>query len=149
MRSGSPITVDVVIDVTEDVTAAMTHLLPQMSASAAIPSREQLREIVSANGTSLLFARLDGQVVGMLTLALFRIPSGVRAWIEDVVVDTAARGRGVGELLTRAAIEIAVSKGARTVELTSRPAREAANRLYSRLGFQPRDTNVYRYTVSS
>jgi len=127
----------------------MTHLLPQVSPSTAIPSREQLHEIVSANGTSLLLARLDGQVVGMLTLASFRIPSGVRAWIEDVVVDTAARGRGVGELLTRAAIEIAASKGARTVELTSRPAREAANRLYSRLGFQPRDTNVYRYTVSS
>lgn len=149
MRSGSPITVDVVTDVTEDVIAAMTHLLPQLSASAAIPSREQLHEIVSANATSLLLARLDGHVVGMLTLASFRIPSGVRAWIEDVVVDTAARGRGVGELLTRAAIEIAESKGARTVELTSRPAREAANRLYSRLGFQPRDTNVYRYTVSS
>jgi ribosomal protein S18 acetylase RimI-like enzyme len=85
--------------------------------------------------------------VGSLTLATFPIPTGVRAWIEDVVVDSGARGHGVGEALNRAAIDEARSRGAITVELTSRPSRESANRLYLRLGFEPRETNVYRYTI--
>jgi ribosomal protein S18 acetylase RimI-like enzyme len=85
--------------------------------------------------------------VGSLTLAMFRIPTGVRAWIEDVVVDESARGRGVGEALTQEALGRARAAGARTVELTSRPSREAANRLYLRLGFEVRDTNVYRFSL--
>jgi ribosomal protein S18 acetylase RimI-like enzyme len=85
----------------------------------------------------------------MLTLAVFRIPTGVRAWIEDVAVDTEARGKGIGEALTREAVRLAAARGARTIELTSRPSREAANRLYRRLGFELRETNVYRYTISS
>ena len=83
----------------------------------------------------------------MLTLAVFRIPTGIRAWIEDVVVDAEARGRGVGEALTREAVRVAGTHGARTVDLTSRPSREAANRLYQRLGFERRDTNVYRLSI--
>jgi len=82
----------------------------------------------------------------MLSLAVFRIPTGVRAFIEDVVVDGRVRGQGVGAALTKRALELAVSRGARTVELTSRPHRVAANALYRKLGFEPRDTNVYRYT---
>jgi ribosomal protein S18 acetylase RimI-like enzyme len=85
--------------------------------------------------------------VGSLTLATFRIPTGVRAWIEDVVVDESSRGHGVGEALNHAAIDEAKQRGAITVELTSRPSREAANRLYRRMGFVARDTNVYRYTI--
>ena len=90
--------------------------------------------------------RDQGRIVGMLTLIVFRIPTGVRAWIEDVVVDETARGRGVGEALSQEAVRRALDLGARTVELTSRPSREAANRLYQRLGFVRRDSNVYRYT---
>ena len=89
------------------------------------------------------------KIVGMLTLAVFRIPSGVRAWIEDVVVDTEMRGNGIGAALVRRAIEIAQESKAKTVDLTSRPSREAANRLYQRLGFEQRSTNVYRYTVEN
>ncbi len=85
--------------------------------------------------------------MGTLTLAVFRIPTGVRAWIEDVVVDEAARGQGVGEALTLAAVELARNAGARSVELTSRPTREAANRLYRRLGFEERETNVWRFVL--
>jgi ribosomal protein S18 acetylase RimI-like enzyme len=85
-----------------------------------------------------------GTIVGSLTLVLFRIPTAIRAWIEDVVVDESARGRGVGEALSREALRVAADAGARTVDLTSRPSREAANRLYQRLGFKQRDTNVYR-----
>ncbi|MEY3594690.1 MAG: hypothetical protein RL576_104, partial [Actinomycetota bacterium] len=92
-------------------------------------------------------ARVDGKIAGALTLATFRIPTGVRAWIEDVVVDSEARGHGVGEALNMAAIAEARSRGAITVELTSRPSREAANRLYRRIGFVQRETNIYRYTI--
>ena len=100
-----------------------------------------------ANGSDVVVARLYGRLVGTLTLVTFRIPTGVRAWIEDVVVDDAARGHGVGEQLNRFALDIARQKGAKTVDLTSRPSREAANRLYQRIGFVPRDTNVYRYDL--
>ncbi len=89
----------------------------------------------------------DGPIVGMLTLVTFRLPTGVRAWIEDVVVDSSLRGRGIGEALTKAALDVATSAGARTVDLTSRPSRESANRLYARVGFEMRETNVYRYTM--
>ena len=88
-------------------------------------------------------------IVGMLTLAVFRTPTGVRAWIEDVAVDKSERGKGIGESLSREALKIAAKQGARTVELTSRPSREAANRLYQQLGFLPRETNVYRYSIES
>jgi ribosomal protein S18 acetylase RimI-like enzyme len=103
---------------------------------------------VASPATVLFVARdphRNGEIAGTLTLALFRIPTGLRAWIEDVVVDTEARGQGIGEALTRAAIQRAVAAGATTVDLTSRPSREAANRLYVRVGFTRRETNVYRY----
>ena len=91
---------------------------------------------------------MDGEILGTLTLVTFPIPTGLRAWIEDVVVDEAARGRGVGAALTQEAVRLAHEAGARTVDLTSRPSREAANRLYERLGFQMRDSKVYRLTTS-
>lgn len=103
--------------------------------------------MIAAPASDVLIARLDGAVVATLTLVTFRIPTGVRSWIEDVVVDDSARGHGVGEQLNRFAIELARGKGATTVDLTSRPSREAANRLYQRIGFKPRDTNVYRLEI--
>jgi ribosomal protein S18 acetylase RimI-like enzyme len=126
--------------------------VPQLSRSEPPPGPAELAEMVAAPGTHLLVARVAadgapaGPIVGTLTLVVFRIPTGVRAWIEDVVVDESARGRGVGEALTMAAIGLAAGAGARTVDLTSRPARAAANRLYQRIGFRLRDTNVYRYS---
>jgi ribosomal protein S18 acetylase RimI-like enzyme len=133
-----------------ELVEAMKLLVSQLSSSAPPPGHDQLQEIVASECTTLLVARDRSQndrIIGSLTLAVFRIPTGVRAWIEDVIVDTAARGKGVGEALTREAIRIAETRGARTVELTSRPSREAANRLYRRLGFETRETNVYRYSV--
>ena len=100
-------------------------------------------------GTTVFLARVGGAVVGTLTLVVFRIPTGLRAWIEDVVVDDAARGHGAGEALSRAALDKAGAQGAKSVDLTSRPAREAANRLYQRLGFELRETNSYRYELPS
>ena len=133
-----------------ELVAAIARLVGQLSASAQPPSADAVAAIVASPASRLLLAReRDGRVVGMLTIVLFPIPTGIRAWIEDVVVDQDARGRGVGALLTRAALELAVAHGARTVDLTSRPDREAANRLYARLGFEQRQTNVYRYAHRS
>lgn len=136
-------------EVTDELVDAMRRLLPQLSSSAPEPTAEDLAEIVRADATHLLIARdrEDGSILGSMTLVVFRIPTGVRAWIEDVVVDSAARGRGVGEKLNREAIALAQRLGARTVDLTSRPSREAANRLYQRIGFVQRETNVYRYAA--
>jgi ribosomal protein S18 acetylase RimI-like enzyme len=135
--------------VNEELVAAFTRLIPQLSRSAPVPTPDLIREIVEAQASTVLIARDlrdHGRIVGMLTLIVFRIPTGVRAWIEGVVVDETVRGRGVGEGLSQEAVRRAVELGARTVELTSRPSREAANRLYQRLGFALRDSNVYRYT---
>lgn len=137
-------TVEECLDVTDEVVAAMEALLPQLSSSSPPPDRKRLGEIVESPACHLLLARDDTGVLGSMTLVVFPIPTGIRAWIEDVVVDSAARGKGVGAALNRRAIEIAIERGARTVELTSRPERTAANRLYRRLGFVERDTNVYR-----
>jgi len=134
-------------EVTEELKAAFDTLIPQLSSSNPPPTVEELADIVASDASRLLMARVDGHLVGSLTLVLFRIPTGVRAWIEDVVVDDAARGRGVGAALNQAALDLAARESATTVDLTSRPSREAANRLYQRLGFEERQTNVYRYKI--
>jgi ribosomal protein S18 acetylase RimI-like enzyme len=133
--------------VTDEIVAAFEVLIPQLSSSNPAPKRAELEEIVQSSATDLFLARVDGQIVGSLTLATFRIPTGLRAWIEDVVVDDSARGDGVGAALNIAALEEARRRGAVTVDLTSRPSREAANKLYKKLGFVERETNVYRYTL--
>jgi ribosomal protein S18 acetylase RimI-like enzyme len=135
-------TVDVA---TPELVTALNALIPQLSSSAAPLSLADLDAIVRAPSTTMLVARTNGDVVGTLTLVVFPIPSGQRAWIEDVVVDEGARGLGAGRAMTEAALDIARSRGARTVDLTSRPSREAANALYVNIGFEARETNVYRY----
>ncbi len=132
-------------DEAPDLVVPFAGLIPQLSRSSPPPDAVALAEIIASPATHLLLAEADGEVLGSLTLVVFRIPTGHRAWVEDVVVDDEARGRGVGEVLNRAALDLAAELGCRTVDLTSRPSREAANRLYQRLGFVARDTNVYRY----
>ena len=142
------IRVEHVEEATDELVAALARLVPELSSSAALPTVDEVRAIVESPATTVLVARNeDDVVVGSLTLALFRIPTGVRAWIEDVVVAEGARGQGVGEALTREALRLARSAGARTVDLTSRREREAANRLYEKVGFRRRETNVYRYEL--
>lgn len=134
--------------VTSELVEAFARLIPQLSKSSPPPSARELEAIVTADDSHLLVARDEtGAIVGTTTLVVFRIPTGVRAWIEDVVVDEAAGGKGVGKALTRFAIDLASRHGAKTVDLTSRPSREAANGMYRSLGFEPRETNVYRYTL--
>ena len=141
----SSVPVEIATQATEELLAACHRLIPQLSSSAKPMTTSELAEIVNSDSTLMFVARVDNQIVGLLTLAVFRIPTAVRAWIEDVVVDSSARGHGVGEALNMAAITEAKRRGAKTVDLTSRPSREAANRLYQRIGFVARDTNVYRF----
>ncbi|MCX6532539.1 MAG: GNAT family N-acetyltransferase [Actinobacteria bacterium] len=141
----SAVPVEIASQASEELVAACHQLIPQLSSSAQPITVTELAEIINSDSTLMFVARIDNKIVGLLTLAIFRIPTAVRAWIEDVVVDSSARGHGVGEALNHAAIAEAKRCGAKTVDLTSRPSREAANKLYKRLGFVERDTNVYRF----
>lgn len=135
--------------VSDELVAAFARLVPQLSTSAQPPTRADLEQIVSSPAARILLAHDDdGQIIGSLTLIVFRTPTGGRAWIEDVVVDERARGQGAGEALVSEAIRLASELGARTVDLTSRPSREAANSLYEKVGFRARETNVYRYDLA-
>ena len=137
--------VEIATTLTPAIVDAVARLVGQLSRSAAPPTTAELGDIVSSPATDLFIAIDDGgTIIGTATLVTFRIPTGARAWIEDVVVDEAGRGQGVGTALTEAMVERAQELGCRTVDLTSRPSRASANRMYQRAGFVARDTNVYR-----
>ena len=147
-------TVELITAATPEIHEAMGRLIPQLSRSSAPMSEADVQRFLSQDSVHLFVFRPDEAdaqgnrpILGMLSLVAFEIPTGVRAWVEDVVVDEAARGQGAGFALVEAAVEHAKKVGARTVDLTSRPSREAANRLYQRAGFQLRETNVYRVTL--
>jgi ribosomal protein S18 acetylase RimI-like enzyme len=140
--------IDLVSSVTSEVVAGFARLLPQLSTSAPALRAKDIEAIISREGTTLFVARgLDREILGTVTLVCFRIPSGRRARIESLIVDESARGRGVGRALCQAALDQAARTGADTVDLTSSHAREAANALYQRMGFQLRASNVYRYAL--
>ncbi|HAZ32500.1 MAG TPA: GNAT family N-acetyltransferase [Acidimicrobiaceae bacterium] len=144
------ISVKAATEVDDGLVEAFSRLIPQLSSSSQPPTAAELLSIIDNPNSVLFIAELDGDddvrsVVGSLTLAFYRIPTGLKAWIEDVVVDESARGLGVGEALNVAAIDESRQRGAKNVSLTSRSSREAANRLYQRLGFEPYETNLYRF----
>ncbi len=139
--------VELVTSHSPDLLEPINTLMSQLSSSAPALSQSDLQDLLDQEGVYLFLYRQDEQVLGMLTLATFTIPTGKRGWIEDVVVDEQARGRGAGQALVDAALELAGQLDLATVDLTSRPSREAANRLYVRCGFEPRETNIYRYKV--
>jgi ribosomal protein S18 acetylase RimI-like enzyme len=133
---------------TPELLAGMQRLIPQLSRSNPPPTLGQLHELITSGACDLFLAYDDGgRLVGTATLVVFRIPTALRGWIEDVVTDEAARGQGVGTALTKAMLDRARERGCKTVDLTSRPSREDANRLYQKLGFEERDTNVLRYEL--
>ena len=127
---------------------AINELLPQLSSSAVPLTKKALTDIIHSESSYLIMAEESGEFYGTLTLAIVKVPTGTRAWIEDVVVAQSARGRGVGKLLSERAVSLAGELGAKTVDLTSRPTREAANALYKKVGFSMRETNVYRYKIT-
>ena len=136
-----------VTEVTESLTDAYRVLLPQLSSSSNPPTGEALQRIIESDSAQILIAEDEnGEILGTMTLIIFQIPTGIRAWIEDVVVDSSARGKGIGKKLNLAALELAKQAGAKTVDLTSRPARQEANQLYRSIGFAERETNVYRFS---
>jgi len=140
-----------IVEITDEIVTAFQRLIPQLTSNNSPPTKNELVDIAASPATILLAARdrdRDDEIVGTLSLVLFRTPTGLRARIEDAVVDAGARGKGVGQALTLAALERAKEAGARGVDLTSRPHREAANRLYRRLGFEIQKTNPYRFTFS-
>ena len=136
-----------VTEVTESLTNAYRVLIPQLSSSSNSPTGEALQRIIESDSAQILIAEDEnGEILGTMTLIIFQIPTGIRAWIEDVVVDSSARGKGIGKKLNLAALELAKQAGAKTVDLTSRPARQEANQLYRSIGFAERETNVYRFS---
>jgi len=131
-----------------ELVAAVRKLVPQLSERAEEPEANDLETVVNAPATTVFVARDDtGAIVGMTTLATFRLVTGVRAWIEDVVVDEDARRLGAGRALVEAAVTLAREVGAEQVDLTSRPTRESARRLYDAMGFEERQTTVYRKSL--
>jgi ribosomal protein S18 acetylase RimI-like enzyme len=143
------IRVDIANESSDELVEGLNQLLPQLSTTASPLTSAQVEELVQSDASILFVARDGENIVGSLTLVIFPIPTGVRAWIEDVVVDESARGAGVGEALTLAAIDEARRRSVRSIDLTTRPSREAANRLYARLGFERRETNVYRFLLDN
>jgi ribosomal protein S18 acetylase RimI-like enzyme len=137
--------IEIVTQADAELYGAFQRLVPQLTNNNPPPSLDDLADLVRDTSSTLMVARDDlGQIVGALTLAVYRVPTGIRSIIEDVIVDNAARGQGIGEALMRRAVEIAREKGAKNISLTSNPMREAANRLYLRVGFKKRETNAYQ-----
>lgn len=143
------LSVEKAVAATPELLAGLNILLPQLSANATTLTMADVETMVNSDAATLFVATDNGAVVGTLTLVIFPIPTGVRAWIEDVVVDENARGLGIGEALTTAAVDEARGRGVRSIDLTSRPSREVANALYRKLGFERRETNVYRFFIEN
>ena len=141
------LSIDIASSATEELLNGLNNLVPQLSSSAAPLTIGDVEALIANPATSVFVAKNDGTIVGTLTLVVFPIPSGLRAWIEDVVVDEGARGLGAGASLTEAAVAESKRRGARSIDLTSRPSREAANAMYVKLGFVQRETNVYRLSL--
>ena len=136
-------------EASSSVLQSINELLPQLSSSAQVISMDRLSELVESDNTIIFLGTDDnGQILGMLSLIVMKIPTGNKAWIEDVVVDQSARGKGLGKALMDHALERAKKLAVKSVDLTSRPSRESANMLYQSLGYQIRETNVYRYKIS-
>lgn len=145
-----PVTISIASEAdAEELARALQHLVPQLSRSNPPPSVEAVRAMLAHDAvTQFLARREDGSIVGVATLATFPIPTATRGWVEDVIVDQASNNQGIGRLLIDAMVTRARALGCKTVDLTSRPTREAANHLYRSAGFEPRETNVYRFDLS-
>ena len=141
------LSIDIASSATEELLIGLNNLVPQLSTSAAPLTIGDVEALIANPAFSVFVAKNDGAIVGTLTLVVFPIPSGLRAWIEDVVVDEGARGLGAGAALTEAAVAESKKRGARSIDLTSRPSREVANAMYVKLGFEQRETNVYRLSL--
>jgi GNAT superfamily N-acetyltransferase len=139
--------IEAVTEATPEVHAALAHLLPQLNDQLPVPTMERLQALVADPAVTLLLARDGEEVVGTTTVIVYTTPFWIKARLDEVVVDESARGKGVGAALVSAALNVAREKGAQVAELQSGLQREAANRLYPRMGFKRRETNVYRIVL--
>ncbi len=138
--------IEIVNQTTEELWGAFQRLVPQLTYNNPPPTREDLAALVKSESSALIIARADnGSIIGAACVTVYRVPTGIRAIIEDVIVGESARGQGIGEALVRRCLDIAREKGAKGVSLTSNPKREAANRLYQKMGFKKRETNAYYF----
>ena len=139
-----------VSEVTDEIYSAVKLLVPQLGAHKVIPTWDELNVLVRSECSTLLIARYPDDhsgIAGILNLTIYRVPTGIRSIVEDVIVDEKMRRRGIAEALIRHAIELARQGGASTLALTSNPSREAANKLYQSVGFEKRETNSYLYKI--
>lgn len=145
-----PVTISIAVAAdAEELTAALQSLVPQLSRSNPPPTLEAVRAMLAHDAITQFVARRDdGSIVGVSTLAVFPTPTAIRGWVEDVIVDEASNNQGIGRMLLDAMADRAREIGCKTVDLTSRPTREAANHLYRKAGFEMRETNVYRLASS-
>jgi len=134
-------------EITDELYSAISYMVKQLSPKAPPPKKLELTNMIKSDSTRLILAKNEQGVVGLLTLVIFQTPTGMRAWIEDFVVDKHHRRKGIGEILLEYAIQLAKDAGARTVDLTSRPSREAAIQLYRKMGFKTRETKVFRIAL--
>jgi GNAT superfamily N-acetyltransferase len=139
--------IEAVTEATPEVHAALAHLLPQLNDQLPVPTMERLQALVADPAATLLLARDGEEVVGTTTVIVYTTPFWIKARLDEVVVDESARGKGVGAALVSSALNVAREKGAQVAELQSGLQREAANRLYPRMGFKRRETNVYRIVL--
>ncbi len=143
--------IEMVTEATDELWEAFQRLVPQLTANNPPPTLQDLQQLIQSESATLVIARAEGsnEIVGAANLTVYRVPTGIRAIIEDVVVDQSVRGQGIGEALVSRLLQISQAKGAKGVSLTSNPRREAANRLYQRMGFSKRDTNAYYFKFNS
>lgn len=139
--------IEAAAEATPELLLALATLLPQLNAAIPGPTAEELTAVIADPAITLLTAHDEGVIVATATLIVYPTAVWVKARIEDVVVDEAARGRGIGEALVNECVNVARQRGARVVELQSARRREVANRLYARMGFEQRESNVYRLTL--
>jgi GNAT superfamily N-acetyltransferase len=136
-------------EATLELEQALARLLPQLNATLPVPTMQRLKAIIADPAVTLLVARDGDEVIGTATVIVYPTPFWIKARLDEVVVDQSARGKGIGEALVLACLDVARDRGAQIVELQSGrgPAREVANRLYRRMGFELRDSNIYRITI--
>jgi len=143
--------IEAVSEATPELRQALARLLPQLNPNLPPPDDDRLRRIVADPDVVLLVARDGpaGEIVGTTTVIVYTTPFWIKARLDEVVVDDSARGKGVGEALVRAALDIARERGAQIAELQSArtEARESAHRLYERLGFKVRNSEVFRISL--
>ena len=131
-------------ELTSELENGLKKLLPQLSSSAQMPTSAQIENLLADSNTHLLVAEIDGAIAGILSLVIVNIPTGRKAWIEDVVVDSEFRGQKIGFKLVEKAEDIAADLGVKKIYLTSNPSRQAAHKLYKNCGFEEYSTCVFR-----